>query len=78
MLLFIFSPTDNSFLYIGAAILIGAGFGMLFGIVSYSLNRRRRDFTSIHQVIAAKYEVMIDPTLTVKAQEILARPIVED
>ncbi len=77
LLLFIFSPTDNSFLYVGAAILIGAGFGMLFGIVSYSFNRRRRDFTSIHQVIAAKYEVMIDPTLTVKAQEILARPVVE-
>lgn len=77
LLLFIFSPSDNSFIYVGAAIMIGAGFGMLFGIVSYALNSRRRDFTSIHQVIAGKYEVIIDPTLTVQAQEVLARPIEE-
>jgi hypothetical protein len=74
LLLFIFSPSQNAVLYVGAAVLIGAGFGMLFGIVSYAFNRRRRDFTSIHQVIAVKYEVMIDPSLTAKAQEVLARP----
>ncbi|MBX3092593.1 MAG: hypothetical protein KF801_08815 [Cryobacterium sp.] len=74
LLLFIFSPSQNAILYVGAAVLIGAGFGMLFGIVSYALNRRRRDFTSIHQVIAAKYEIMIDPSLTAKAQEVLAIP----
>jgi len=73
LLLFIFSPSQNAVLYVGAAVLIGAGFGMLFGIVSYAFNRRRRDFTSIHQVIAVKYEVMIDPSLTAKAQEVLAR-----
>ncbi|MBB5633848.1 hypothetical protein BKA04_002071 [Cryobacterium mesophilum] len=74
LLLFIFSPSQNAILYVGAAMLIGAGFGMLFGIVSYALNRRRRDFTSIHQVIAAKYEIMIDPSLTTKAQDVLAQP----
>jgi hypothetical protein len=77
LLLFIFSPSQDAILYVGAAVLIGAGFGMLFGIVSYALNRRRRDFTSIHQVIAAKYEVMIDPSLTIRAQELLARPVDE-
>ena len=77
LLLFIFSPSQNAILYVGAAVLIGAGFGMLFGIVSYAINRRRRDFTSIHQVIAAKYEIMIDPTLTIRAQELLARPASE-
>lgn len=77
LLLFIFSPSQNAILYVGAAVLIGAGFGMLFGIVSYVLNRRRRDFTSIHQVIAAKYEIMIDPSLTVRAQELLAKPVAD-
>ena len=75
LLLFIFSPSANSFVYVGAAVLIGAGFGMLFGLVSYALNRRKRDFTSIHQVIAAKYEIMIDPSLTAKAQAVLSRPV---
>lgn len=75
LLLFIFSPSQNAVLYVGAAVLIGAGFGTLFGLVSYALNRRRRDFTSIHQVIAGKYEVLIDPTLTAKAQDVLSRPV---
>ncbi len=74
LLLFIFSPSQDAVLYVGAAVMIGAGFGMLFGIVSYALNRRRRDFTSIHQVIAGKYEIVIDPALTAKAQDILAKP----
>lgn len=77
LLLFIFTPSQSAILYVGAAVLIGAGFGMLFGIVSYALNRRRRDFTSIHQVIAGKYEIMVDPSLTVRAQELLARPVGE-
>lgn len=77
LLLFIFTPSQNAILYVGAAVLIGAGFGMLFGIVSYALNRRRRDFTSTHQVIAGKYEIMVDPSLTIRAQELLARPVSE-
>jgi hypothetical protein len=77
LLLFIFSPSQNAILYVGAAVLIGAGFGMLFGIVSYVLNRRRRDFTSIHQVIAAKYEIMIDPSLTVRAEELRAKTVAD-
>jgi len=77
LLLFIFSPSQDGIIYVGAAVLIGAGFGMLFGLVSYGLNRRRRDFTSTHQVIAAKYEIVIDPSLTAKAQDVLSRPISE-
>ncbi len=74
LVLFIFSPSAGAFVYVGAAALIGAGFGMLFGIVSYALNRRRRDFTSIHQVIASRYEIIVDPNLLIRAQELLARP----
>ncbi|WP_349901715.1 general stress protein [Parafrigoribacterium humi] len=74
LVLFIFSPVPNAVVYVGAAALIGAGFGMLFGIVSYALNRRRRDFTSTHQVLASKYEIIVDPSLVMRAQELLARP----
>jgi hypothetical protein len=74
LVLFLFSATANAIVYVGAAALIGAGFGMLFGIVSYTLNRRRRDFTSTHQVLASKYEIIVDPSLVIRAQELLARP----
>lgn len=77
LLLFIFSPSGDGLIYVGAAVLIGAGFGMLFGLVSYGLNRRKRDFTSIHQVIAAKYEILIDPSLTARAQDVLSQPVSE-
>ncbi len=58
LLMLIFSPTPDYGL-VAAALLIGAGFGMLFGIISYLMNRRRRDFTSVMQVIAANYQIIV-------------------
>ncbi|HAM27706.1 MAG TPA: hypothetical protein DCP11_13705 [Microbacteriaceae bacterium] len=69
-----FTATTAVFQYVFAAVIIGAGFGALFGIVTYAINRRTRDFTSTHQVLASKYEIIIDPSLTAKAQDVLSRP----
>jgi hypothetical protein len=73
VLFFLFSTSPQITFVVGAAI-IGAAFGMLFGIVTYSLGRRRRDFTSTHQVLASNYQIIIDPQLTAKAQQVLAQP----
>lgn len=73
LLFFLFSTTPN-FAVLGAGALIGAGFGMLWGIVSYAVNRRRRDFTSTNQVLASNYQIIIDPQLTAQAQALLAAP----
>jgi hypothetical protein len=56
---------------IGAAVLIGAGFGMLFGVVSYAINRRRKDFTSMTQVLADRYDLIVDPSLGARARNLL-------
>ncbi|WP_258059727.1 MULTISPECIES: general stress protein [unclassified Rathayibacter] len=70
LLLIIFSPTTElSFLI--AAVLLGAGFGMLFGLASYAVNRRRRDFTSTMQVIATSYSVLVDPEVVNRARNLL-------
>lgn len=74
LILFLFTSNPNSLVFVGAAVLIGGGFGMIFGIVSYTMSRRRRDFTSIHQVLASNYQIIIDPAQLVRAQELLARP----
>ncbi|MCU1406952.1 MAG: hypothetical protein JWQ43_3255 [Glaciihabitans sp.] len=73
LLFFIFSTNPN-FGFVGGAALIGAAFGMLFAIASYSINRRRRDFTSTHQVLASNYQIIIASELVAKAQEVLSRP----
>ncbi len=60
-------------LVMGAAVLIGAGFGLLFGIVTYTINRRSRDFTSMTQVLASNYQIIVAPGQLIRAQELLAQ-----
>ena len=72
-LLFLFTASPN-LTYAFAVILLGAAFGMLFGIVSYAVNRRRQDYTSTHQVIATSYQVIAPSGSLVRAQELLQRP----
>ncbi|MGL4340769.1 MAG: general stress protein [Rhodoglobus sp.] len=70
----IFTPSNpQSFGFVAAALLIGAGFGMIFGIVTYTVGRRRRDFTSTHQVLASNYQIIIAPELTAQAQQVLSQ-----
>lgn len=71
LLFFIFSPTGAGLGILGSAILIGAGFGMTFGLVSYSINRRRRDFTSVMQVLATRYAIIAEPAHVNRARQVL-------
>jgi len=73
LLFFIMTPEPN-ISFVAAAPLVGAGAGMLLSVVTYSMNRKRRDFTSTHQVLASNYQVIIDPQLTARANELLAQP----
>lgn len=50
--------SDVQYAGVVGAMLLGAGFGMLFGIISYALTRGRRDFTSTSQIVASEYEVL--------------------
>lgn len=40
-----------------STVAIGAGFGIIFGLVSYAMTGGRRDFTSTSQIVAAQYAV---------------------
>lgn len=73
--LFTFGGTGTVLQYVVAAIIIGAGFGALFGVAATAVTRRTRDFTSTHQVLASRYEIVVDPKLLAKAQELLARSL---
>jgi len=71
LLFFIFSPTGTSLGILISAVLMGAGFGMIFGVVSYSVNRRRRDFTSVMQVLATRYAIIAEPAHVDRARSVL-------
>ena len=76
LLLFLFQPENEGIggLFI-AAIVIGAGFGMLFGVLSYAMNRNRRDFSSVMQFVATRYDLITTPELVHEARRILSEPV---
>lgn len=76
LLLFLFQPENEGIagLFL-AAIVIGAGFGMLFGVLSYAMNRNRRDFSSVMQFVATRYDLITAPELIGRARSILSEPV---
>ena len=54
-----------------AAVIIGAAFGLLFGVMSYAFTGGRRDFTSITQTVATKYEVLCEHKVAAQARDML-------
>lgn len=55
------------------AILIGAAFGMIFGVISYAATGGRRDFTSTSQIVAAQYAIWCADEAAGEALTVLAR-----
>ena len=58
VLLSFFSTTPGYFSIL-TSVLMGAAFFMLFGIVTYAMQRGKRDFTSTNQVVATSYDVVV-------------------
>ncbi|MFE7507684.1 general stress protein [Promicromonospora sp. NPDC057488] len=57
LLLTLFSASSG-FQVMLAGIALGAGFGLLFSILSYAFTGGRRDFTSSSQIVAATYAIL--------------------
>ncbi|MDT3331026.1 MULTISPECIES: general stress protein [Microbacterium] len=64
------SPGAVLQLFVGV-MLVGIAIGMLLSIISYSILRRRRDFTSVTQVIADHYDVTVLSRSFGRATELL-------
>jgi len=54
-----FFSTSDGYFSIVTSVLMGAAFFMLFGIVTYAMQRGKRDFTSTNQVVATNYDVVV-------------------
>jgi len=69
-ILVIGSPSVPIQAFVGV-LFVGIAIGMLLSIITYSFVRRRRDFASVMQVVADKYEVTITATSIQRARQVL-------
>ena len=53
-------------------VLIGAVFGLVWAWLGYKTTRGERDFTSVSQVVASRYEVLTEHKHVERARELLA------
>lgn len=67
------APEMATLATLAASALIGAGFGMLFRIVTHSVTRRRRSYVSVTSVVAARYAVIVPAEDAFRARNILGR-----
>lgn len=69
----LFSQAGDAFMIVVWCVVFGAGFGLVWAMIGYSLTRGRRDFTSVSQVVATRYEVLTEHKLAEQARDLLDR-----
>lgn len=67
----LFAGAGDAFLTVVWCVLFGAGFGLVWVLIGYLLTQGRRDFTSVSQVVATRYEVLTEHKLAHQARELL-------
>ena len=70
VMLSFFAPSPGYFSIL-TSVLMGAAFFMLFGIVTYAMQRGKRDFTSTSQVVATSYDVVVSLEAAHEARRLL-------
>ena len=70
------TPNAAIQLFVGV-MLVGIAIGMLMSLITYSVLRRRRDYTSITQLIADHYDVTVLPRSLGRSREILRVPVAQ-
>jgi hypothetical protein len=72
-LIFSFFVEDSILTMILSTMLLGALFGVVWALLGYALTRGQRDFSSVTQVVATKYEVLVEHKVAAQARELLAQ-----
>lgn len=70
LLMLIWNPGKGS-TYLFAALLLGAGFGMISGLVTYAISRRRKNYQSVNSIVATSYSLVVEPSHAGKARNAL-------
>jgi hypothetical protein len=68
----LFGKEGEALSIILSTVLFGAIFGLVWGLAGYAATRGRRDFTSISQVVATRYEVLVEHKYAEQGRQLLA------
>jgi hypothetical protein len=71
VLLIFGSGASNWFLLLVVALAIGIAIGVGFSAAAYAMTQGRRDFTSVTQTVATKYEVLCEHKVAAEARATL-------
>jgi hypothetical protein len=71
LVMLIFTRPASILLLLLVALAIGVLLGVAFSAATYAMSRGRRDFTSVTQTIATKYEVLCEHKVAAQAREML-------
>lgn len=71
LLMLIFVPMQNIGLLFLVALAIGIAISIVFQAIGYALSQGKRDFTSVTQTIATKYEILCEHKVAARARELL-------
>jgi len=72
-LIFSLFDANRGVLTIVSTVIFGALFGLVWALIGYAATRGQRDFTSVSQVVATRYEVLVEHKFAERAREMLAR-----
>jgi hypothetical protein len=72
-LIFSFFVDDSILAMLVSTMLLGAVFGVTWALLGYALTRGQRDFSSVTQVVATRYEVLVEHKVAADARELLAK-----
>ena len=71
-LIFSFFVEENWFAMVLSTVLLGALFGLIWALIGFAFTRGQRDFSSVTQVVATRYEVLVEHKVAAEAREMLA------
>jgi hypothetical protein len=61
----------NAWAAIASTVVFGAFFGLIWAMANYRATRGMRDFTSVSQVVATRYEVLVEHKFAEQARQLL-------
>jgi hypothetical protein len=71
-LIFAFFTEEGVWQVLVTTAVMGATFGLVWALIGYAFTRGQRDFSSVTQVVATKYEVLVENKHAARARELLA------